>query len=367
MLLRTTLLTASVTTLLVACQSAPKVDDTPEMSTSVATASVRNFGFKGFFANDGTETLWTNPEMQRQDQQFKFTGDVLSIVGRKQDRSNITRLDKNLVWQMDNRKKRYTECSVVGCGALGSFNENVFAGEESDDTGEQCNVKLTKFDLSVNKTGQSRVINNFPTEEFVMNWTMEIEDDQQRKTENVITSTVWTTPGDGGATEAIQMQKTFADARARMMLEQSGALATLNSALPGEAMAVLQRFLVEGLPADIQARIKQMAGQQAKITGLPISTKVEWNAKAEACGEAEKAAAKEEEDQLNTSSVKGLLASVGKQVLKQKAKKIEDAKKKEIEMAPVFGYVKEITAINMQNVRLSKMQVPANYKLNNRK
>lgn len=47
---------------------------------------------------------------------------------------------------------------------------------------------------------------------------MEYQDDQKRKTAHVITSTVWTTPGDGGATEAIQMQKQFADAKAAISL-----------------------------------------------------------------------------------------------------------------------------------------------------
>ena len=178
--------------------------------TSVASANVRNFGFKGFFANDGTETLYTNAEMQRQDQQFKFTGDVLSKLGKKEDRSNITRLDKNLIWQMDNRKKRYTECEVKGCGALASFQQNIFAGESAEEVeDDQCNIKLNKLDLSVKRTGQKRVINNFPTEEFVLNWVIEYQDDKKRKTVNVLSSTVWTTPGDGGAPEAIQMQKTI--------------------------------------------------------------------------------------------------------------------------------------------------------------
>lgn len=38
-------------TLLIACKTPPKPDTTPEIMTSVASANVTNFGFKGFFAN----------------------------------------------------------------------------------------------------------------------------------------------------------------------------------------------------------------------------------------------------------------------------------------------------------------------------
>ncbi len=369
MLFRNILAISLASTMLIACKTPPKPDTTPEIMTSVASANVTNFGFKGFFANSGTETVYTNGEMERQDQNFKFTGDVLSKLGKKQSRSNITRLDKNLVWQMDNRKKNYTECEVKGCGALASFRENIFAGQESEETAseDQCNITLSKLDLSVKKTGQQRVINNFPTDEFVLNWILEYQDDQARKTAHVITSTVWTTPGDGGATEAIQMQKKFADAKAALLAREAGELGGISGAIPADAMAIFVRFLMEELPDDVRQKITNLAGKQTPITGMPISTKVEWNAKAEACGVAEKEAAAQQEDTLNTSSFKGLLASVTKQVVKQKVKKVEEAKKKEIQMAPIFGYVREITSIDMQNVRLSAMQVPANYKLTNRK
>ncbi len=370
MLFRNIFAITVTSTMLIACKTPPKPDTTPEIMTSVASANVRNFGFKGFFANDGTETVYTNGEMERQDQNFKFTGDILSKFSKKQSRSNITRLDKNLVWQMDNQKKRYTECEVKGCGALASFQENVFASEDGQEeigSEDQCNVTLSKLDLSVKKTGQQRVINNFPTDEFLLNWVMEYQDDQKRKTSHIITSTVWTTPGDGGATEAIQMQKQFADAKAALLAREAGELGGISGAIPADALAIFQRYLIEELPEDVRLKIQQLAGKQTPITGMPISTKVEWNAKAEACGAAEKAAVEEKEETLNTSSFKGLLSSVTKQVVKQKVKKVEEAKKKEIAMAPVFGYIKEVTSINMQNVRLSTMQVPTNYKLSNRK
>jgi len=367
MLFRNTLVLALSSAVLIACESTPEPDTTPEIMTSVATSNVRNFGFKGLFATDGTEAVYTNPEMQRQDQQFKFTGDVMSKLGKKQSLSNITRLDKNLVWQMNNRKKRYTECKVVGCGALSSFDQNTFAGSEPVDDEDTCNIKLTELDLSVKRTGQTREINGFPTEEFALNWTMKFADDQNRETVNILTSNTWTTPGDSGASEAVQMQKQFADARAALIAKELGILGSLDGAFPVDAMLIIQRYLIDELPDDIRQKLEQLAKAQAKITGIPISTKVEWNAKAEACGAAEKAQQEEDKSILDTSSLGGLLSSVTKQVAKQKIKKIEDAKRKEIEMAPVFGYVKEITSINMQNVRLSKMQVPSNYKLNNRK
>jgi len=66
---------------------------------------------------------------------------------------------------------------------------------------------------------------------------------------------------------------------------------------------------------------------------------------------------------LNTSSIKGLLGSVTKQIVKQEVDKKAAEKAREIELAPIFIYIVDVTSVEMADIRESQLSVPSNYKL----
>ncbi|MEE9321762.1 MAG: hypothetical protein V3U76_15050 [Granulosicoccus sp.] len=96
-----------------------------------------------------------------------------------------------------------------------------------------------------------------------------------------------------------------------------------------------------------------------------VNTVVDMRRVNETCAAPPEAEA-EEEDKLNTSSIGGLLQSVGEQLIKQEVKKKQDEKLREIELAPLFSYIEELKSIEIGDVHESQLSVPVNFKLDNR-
>ncbi len=362
-LLRHVLHSGACLALVSACATPPTVDNSPEVATAVTVAKVRNLGFRGFFASDGEETLWTMPDRQRRDHAYKLTGQVPDFFAPREDVSQIVRLDDRLRWSLDNRKQRYRQCELSGC--RGNFElpgvEPDFDDEDAVVYDEsECIVKPVRNDLDVIKTGERRIINGFSTEEYRVTWTMVVVDQKERTTRNVVSSTVWTTNDGDLAAQAGRIRNSFE--AAHVGATKTTTLTPLGRAFPPEAMTIVQENLIDTLPRDMQAWVTDAAMRAPTIEGLPISTKVTWSARAEACGEAKMAVA-EERDRLQTDSVTGLLSSMGEQILDQKPDAAKEREHQQIALKTVFAYVREVQSVTIQPVRMSKMQVPGGYTL----
>lgn len=356
--------TVVVSAVLSGCATTPEVDNTPLLPSATITAEIRNSGIKGLLANDAVETTRTLANMQRVDQSFKYTGSIMGKIGAKRDRSEILRVDKNLRWQLDNHNKRYQECPLNGCrGVLAGYQASLYADEEPQ-ADDNCKVQMIENNFSIKPTGQYRDINGWPSNEYKLNWTMKFKDDTGKVGNNIISSTVWTTNATGDIAEAIRMQETFVANYNKAI--QKAYPESVNKAIPADAMTLLVKYLIETLSEQDKNTLYRMMQNVMLVEGFPVSTKIEWTARNETCQQIDQPEEKKE-DRLDTRSFKGFLASVGKQVVKQEIDKKMEAKKHELEMAPVFHYVREVKSIELANVRESKLSVPANYKLDNRR
>jgi len=347
------------------CASKPAVvDDSPLVHAAIVTSDVRNNGFKGLFASDGIRVVSTVADMQRVDDRFKYTGSIMGRVGGKQNRSEIVRLDKRLEWYLDNRKKRYVECELGGCRALATYQQEVFGGEEYEpEADESCVLKTTEHSFSIKKTGVQRDINGFPAEEYSIDWQLSLQDTAGKKAQNHIAITLWTTPVVGEITEAVQLQNAF-DQRYRQAVKLAMS-DQLQAVFPDDVLEVLTKYLFKSMSEADQAQLTKLIRNEAPITGYPVSRKIQWDGKNETCA-APPEADTEDEDRLNTSSIGGLLRSVGKQVIKQEVKKKQDEKRREIELAPLFSYIEDVKKIEIGDVHESQLSVPGNFKLDNR-
>lgn len=351
-------------TVLSGCATTPEADNTPLLPSATITAEIRNSGVKGMLANDAVEVTRTLADMQRVDQSFKYTGSIMGKIGAKRDRSEIMRVDKNLRWQLDNRNKRYQECPLEGCrGVLADYQASLYA-EEEPEADDSCKVQMVENNFSIKPTGQQRDINGWPSNEYKLDWTMKFKDDAGKVGNNIISSTVWTTSATGDIAEAIRMQETFTTNYDKAI--QKKYPESVNKAIPSDAMTLLVKHLIETLSEQDKNALYHMMQNVMPVRGFPVSTKIEWTARNETCQQIEQPQ-EEKEDRLDTRSFKGFLASVGKQVVKQEVDKKMEEKKNEFEMAPVFHYVREVKSIELADVRESKLSVPANYKLDNRR
>ncbi len=355
-----------------ASKSVEVVDDnSPLIRTVIVTTSSSSSGFKGVLGRDGETVFHTMPNMRRINHSEKYTGNLLSRVTRKSDTSEIIRLDKGLEWQMDNRKKLYTECALEGCGkeatyALDTYaadtkkvEENVSAAREED----ECEVNITRNDFNIVKTGAKRDVNGFPAEEYVMDWQLVMTDSEGASATNVVSSTTWNTPITGMVAEAVQMEETF-DAAYRASLDIS-LPDQFSDVLPLEAVnALLDEVLADFDDQQVED-FKRLLAQLDAVSGYPVSQKMQWDARGETCVEPEEVVEKKE-SRLDVSSVSGFLKSVGKKVVKQEIAEQAEAKAEEINMAPILSIQTQVKSIEIGEIRESQLSVPANYTLNNR-
>lgn len=140
-----------------------------------------NSGAKGLGGHEGTYTSSTLSDISRRDDTLKYSGAILSRIGGKQDRSNIVRLDKDLEWSLDNRKKSYRECPLGGCqstfdGPLSGEYEQEQEVDYEDVQEASCQLTSMKSTFDITRTGQTRDINGFNADEYLVDWRMSASD-----------------------------------------------------------------------------------------------------------------------------------------------------------------------------------------------
>ncbi len=216
--------------------------------------------------------------------------------------------------------------------------------------------------LTIERTGKQRDISGFPAEEYLFSWSMVLEDSQGEKMRSNLTSRTWTTPVTDEMAQAITMSKTFDQAYWKALdLNYPEAV---NQVLPSDALQVVQTYLIDVLQDSDSAFISKFAALP-KLEGYPVSHAIEWQASNGTCASPKEPEA--EKSMLDTTSFKGLLSSVGKQVVDQVVEKKKAEKRRELALAPIFNYVETVESITIEDLHSSKLDVPARFKLISRK
>lgn len=357
-----------VTTLLTACASpAPEVDNTPLIRTAVVKSSIQNGGLKGFLANETDRTVSVMDQISRIDNQTKFTGSILSRVGKKRSQSDIVRLDRGLEWSLDNRAKTYRECPLGGCKTTSFGLESIQHddGFEEDEEGfnETCQITVTENSLKMSPTGASRVVNGFQSTEHLLEWKVRGKDDQGQTFLSEISVVNWMTPVTGDIAEAVNMHAAF-DRNYRNTLATNYP-DNLHELIPLQVQEVFLRAFTAGMSdPEIQRLLAKFQGLQVP-QGYSVSNKFTWEAKNDTCA-APPEPDEGEEDALDTGSISGLLKSVGKKVVKQEIEKKKAEKAREIALRPILSVLTDVKSIDILEIRESQLSVPAKYKLLNR-
>ena len=318
-----------------------------------ADATVESFtkfgGFKGSGAYEGTTVSRIQEDKQWESSSIKFTGAILSWAAGGSESTTITRIDKGVVWVLDPNKKVYTE------GPITSFRPDDPAAKEEkakkEDAGEKPNVRVTKSEFTVTKTGKSETINSFPCEEYLVTWLIEIENpDTKAKTKNTMATNLWTTP-ENASTKKLQAEEM---AFSKAYMKKVGMNLT-----PEETkqygMSVFS--MMSGAPEkDMEKEFKGFKKEMAKVKGYPIRTTVNWRIEDD-----KKPAPKSEQAGSSggidvSSGWGGILSGVISQ-------KMSDGMKAD-ENAPFFSSTTEVKSIKVDSLPSGTFDVPSGYKLN---
>lgn len=130
-------------------------------------------GLGGFGDGTNVSTQWITADKARSEDAFTYTGRFKTLVGKKPKTSvSITRLDRELVWNLEPEKKRYTEMTFEQMRALmrGGMAEAEAEMAEAEGQGAPQDEEM-EFTVDVKKTGAKQDVNGFPCEQVVITCT----------------------------------------------------------------------------------------------------------------------------------------------------------------------------------------------------
>jgi len=353
-MVRKLLAVAGVVVGVTGCATSPlpdqEPDNTPTHPTAVIETHVINEGIKGFFPYESTDRGYFRANMNREDSVLKGTGTFTGFMIGTNNKTLITRLDRNLVWTLNQDKREYTECPVKGCRTP---SRPVPAEQKPEEPRQQhapdCTMKIAKTSFTVKPTGQKQKINGFDTDEYKVAWLVTLQDNTARKTTSTLNVDVWTTPVTPALRQALDMEAAYARAYFGKI-----APSAKDRILPAEVGKMITGYLSGALsPADRSAFLA--AGRELeKIKGHPISTRIDWNMQGNACESKEAASGNG-----TPTSAAGVVSGITDMFTK---KKTEEAGSK-----PILSFVVEVKSLKVEPVHDSMFAVPKGYKLTNQK
>ncbi|HUJ87471.1 MAG TPA: hypothetical protein VLX30_11530 [Burkholderiales bacterium] len=335
---------------------APEPDNTPVHPTAVIETHVSSNGLKGMFPFETDERRYVRADMSRDESTFKGTGTysgfLVNMFGPNED-AVIERLDRDLRWTIDLRKKQYTECPLKGCRKPAKPERNEAAAEKQKQPEAKrepgCVMHVAKKSFSVKATGQKRDINGFDATEYRVAWIVTLRDDKGRDSTSSLKIESWTTPLTPAMREALHLEAAYARAYARTVHEGRRSRSREPSeTLPPEVGKAMLGYLGQ-LGAKDRAALIGVDRELERIKGHPVLTRVEWNYEGNACAANESGAASQPEG--SKSFMSGLTSMF--------SSKKESGDKSAGE--PLFSLTYELKALKMEGVHDGAFVVPKGY------
>ena len=279
-------------------------------------------------------------DKRAEDNTMKMVGGIMgALAGKPQTSVEITRLDKDVVWDLNPPKKTYTERPI----ALPAVTET--KAERRQSGPEQKPYKIVKSEIKVTKTGATKTINGFACTEYLVTWEVVLEDTASKgKVTQVMTTDLWNTPLTDQLKKAQAVEAEFGKKLAqKLSVELSPEEANQLGAGMLTAMYGLD-------PKEAAGKLEEVGREMAKIEGYPIVTEVKWQVKNDST--AGKPESKEQPEEPPTT----LGGLIGNQI----AKSMTPAKPKE--EGVMFSSYHEVKSVSLDAVSEATFEVPDGFK-----
>ena len=129
---------------------------------------VTSDGFMGMGAFESTTKTYLRSDAQRTDAKLKFTGVFMKMLSPKGTTTNIIRLDKELVWNFNDSKKKYTEQTFEEIKKMmqkGGEYKSQPMPEQDEDYESEYNWKRPV--IKVENLKESKTINGFNCQHYL--------------------------------------------------------------------------------------------------------------------------------------------------------------------------------------------------------
>ncbi|MEQ1833348.1 MAG: hypothetical protein ABL977_09865 [Candidatus Eisenbacteria bacterium] len=129
-------------------------------------------GLGGFGNGTTTTTRVIATDKGREDEQFTYTGRLKTFAGKPRSSSTITRLDRELIWELEHAKKQYGEMTFAEM-------REAMAKAAADAKAEMAKAEPAKahddvqmdYKVDVKRTGKHEKVNGFDAEQWVITLT----------------------------------------------------------------------------------------------------------------------------------------------------------------------------------------------------
>jgi hypothetical protein len=280
-------------------------------------------------------------DKRAEDHTTKMVGGIGGMLaGKPQTSLEITRLDKDVIWDLNPPKKTYTERPI----ALPAGTET--KAERRQSGPEQKPYKIVKSELKVTKTGAAKDINGFACKEYLITWEVVMEDTASKgKVTQVMTTDLWNTPLTDKLKQAQQVETDFNRSYVKKLgVEMS----------PQETDRLGARMLTSmyGLDAkETAGKLEEVGKEMAKVEGYPIVTEVKWQVKNDSA--AAKKPEPEPEPEPAPTSLGGLIANkLARQATSDKPK----------EEGVLFSSYHEVKSVSLDAVTETNFEIPDGYR-----
>ena len=324
------------------------------LSAGVVKQSKAQITFKGFgtFTTTSADKVTAERKLAEITSNFKGKGLVGGLAAKTLLRSGtsaeITDLPALTVYKIDHKKKEYTATPIEKMKETAGGEGEPEGKPEERQKPEENPVKITRSEFKVEKTDETRDINQFPCQKYVVTWLVEWENTQTgEKGQDTLLTDVWTTPFSGDIKAALNEESAFS--RAYLKAIGIDAEQMQRDVLGTSWLNMLQAMNPTGGASKFDA--SKTAKEMRKLEGYPIVVDGKYKVARQGGPKQEEAAAEEEKP-------RGLGGLLGKAASKALTKKDKAPAGDE----PTLAYYTEVVSLSVGGVDEGTFQVPAGYK-----
>ncbi len=319
---------------------------------------VKSGGMGGLGAFETTEKLMVSGDKECTKGTTKYSGKFSSLMNKgAKEATSITRLDKELIWNVDHDKKTYTELTFEQMKKMMESMSAMFSNPAKEDSLRKAMEKLSTT-VDVKKTGEKKTVAGLDCERVIISMMGETMDAAGKPVDTTwVKNDVWMTPLSNVPSELHNFDMKMAE---KMGFTEGGPMAGFLNQY-ADAMKKLQE------------KLKELDGYAMASTFSIVTTthaQEKQVAKSEETAEPDEEA-KEEESKTETKDVKSAIGGLFKKKATDEAKKKDEEKKKEKQAKEqaqlgqpktVIEVTSETQSIATGGVDASVFEIPAGYK-----
>ncbi|PWB75388.1 hypothetical protein C3F09_02540 [candidate division GN15 bacterium] len=316
------------------------------------TSSVDNQGVGGIMNMKGTQTVMISGDKSRTSSELKMTNKVIGFLGggKPQQSAEIVRLDKELMWNLDLKDKKYTELTFAQMKAMFDTGLQAAQAEEAQHPAEDS-VQVNA-DIKVEKTGKSQTIAGYKADEVIITMAFKGTDKESGKSGTMnMTIDTWVSKDVPGYQEYQNFHKTFAE-KLGFGGETEGGLGQALKGFGVNAQTVQEKMGdIEGIPLLTVASILP--------EGLDTLAARSIDSAKAAQPQAEQEVQPQEAEAPKEKALKKLGGLFGK----KKSKEQSEPSKSESKQAPpyLFHMTTTVTQISSSAVPPAEFEVPSDF------